>query len=743
MKIVLRIAWLEFRGFFYSPVAWLVLVAFIIPPGIAFGDMLENLQRQQYLGQKMSDLTRTFFTAPYFGFFPQVQTYLYLFLPLLTMGLFSRELASGSIKLLYSSPVQARQIVLGKYVALMGYGLVLVGILGLFAGMAGFAIESMDVPFVLCGLLGLYLLICAYAAIGLFMSCLTSYQVVAAASTLAALFALNYIGKVGQQFDFVRDLTYFLSLAGRTGSFVDGLIRSKDLAYFLIVIAMFLGFCIVKLRSGRESIPAVTRILRYVAVLAAALVAGYVTSRPALWLDRDFSATQSRTLSVASQAVMKRFDGPVQMSTYVNLLDQRFYSVSPSNRNNDLSRFDTFLRFKPDVTTDYVYYYDTSRNERLYRANLGLNDQQLAQRTATSSGLVLDRFLTPEQIRRQIDLGPEENRVVRQLAFGGRTSYLRMFDDQVVYPMESEITAAFKRLVVTPPRVAFLTGHGERRLDRAADEDYQSTTKKLPYRYSLVNQGFDVGTLELKGQAVPADVTVLVIANPKQELGGDTSAVRDYLARGGNLLITADPGDQSVLNPLLESLGVQFQTQPLTQSANKDLPPDFIVGKLAAGMDLFDQNTQVRLLLPVYGRGIFGVKAVSLPGCLGLDVEKDRGFALHPVLVADETPVALGLTRAVGGKQQRMLVIGDADFMSNQEVARTNVEAANLSFTLEAFKWLGGGEFPVDTNHPETKDNSVLVDRAEIFRIKVLFLGCLPALILAAGTTLLVRRRSR
>ena len=38
---------------------------------------------------------------------------------------------------------------------------------------------------------------------------------------------------------------------------------------------------------------------------------------------------------------------------------------------------------------------------------------------------------------------------------------------------------------------------------------------------------------------------------------------------------------------------------------------------------------------------------------------------------------------------------------------------------------------------------SVLVDRAEIFRIKVLFLGCLPALILAAGTTLLVRRRSR
>ena len=46
-------------------------------------------------------------------------------MPLLTMGLMSREFSSRSIKLLYSSPVTSSQIVMGKFLAMMAYGLVL------------------------------------------------------------------------------------------------------------------------------------------------------------------------------------------------------------------------------------------------------------------------------------------------------------------------------------------------------------------------------------------------------------------------------------------------------------------------------------------------------------------------------------------------------------------------------------------------------------------------------------------
>ena len=64
-------------------------------------------------------------------------------------------------------------------------------------------------------MLGLYLLVCAYAAIGLFMSSITSYQVVAAMGTLAVLAVLNFVGDMWQDIDFVRDITYWLAINGR------------------------------------------------------------------------------------------------------------------------------------------------------------------------------------------------------------------------------------------------------------------------------------------------------------------------------------------------------------------------------------------------------------------------------------------------------------------------------------------------------------------------------------------------
>ena len=101
---------------------------------------------------------------------------MFLYIPLLTMGLMSREFGSGSIRLLYSSPVTNVQIILGKFLSMMIYGLVLVGIMLIFTLFGAFTIKDFDLPLVLTGLLGVYLLICAYAAVGLFMSSLTSYQ---------------------------------------------------------------------------------------------------------------------------------------------------------------------------------------------------------------------------------------------------------------------------------------------------------------------------------------------------------------------------------------------------------------------------------------------------------------------------------------------------------------------------------------------------------------------------------------
>lgn len=60
------------------------------------------------------DLQLLFFASNWGGVFTTMQNYLYFYIPLLTMSLVSKELSSGSIRLLYSSPITNTQIIVGK-----------------------------------------------------------------------------------------------------------------------------------------------------------------------------------------------------------------------------------------------------------------------------------------------------------------------------------------------------------------------------------------------------------------------------------------------------------------------------------------------------------------------------------------------------------------------------------------------------------------------------------------------------
>ena len=172
MKTTLRIAAAELRYLFCSPVAWLILVIFSVQVGLSFADAF--MQQVQYAGMGYSlwQVTSSIFTG-WRGIFPTYLPNLYLYIPLLTMGLMSREYSSGSIKLLFSSPINDKQIILGKYLSVLVYNLVLIIPLLIITVFCGITIENADVPLILTGVLGIYLLISAYAAIGLFMSSIT------------------------------------------------------------------------------------------------------------------------------------------------------------------------------------------------------------------------------------------------------------------------------------------------------------------------------------------------------------------------------------------------------------------------------------------------------------------------------------------------------------------------------------------------------------------------------------------
>lgn len=304
MKTIFRLAKTELRILFCSPVSWLILVIFAFQAGLNFSENFGNQLKRLALEYGLGEVTMQTF-AGYTGLLVSMVKSLYLYIPLITMGLMSRELSSGSIKFLYSSPITTTQIILGKYLSMLVYGAMLMVILLIYVFFGYFTIENMDLPYVLTGVLGLYLLTCAYAAIGLFMSSITSYQVVAAMGTLAILAVLNFIGDVGQSISFVRDITYWLSISGRTYPFLSGMICSEDVLYFIIVISLFIVLSTMRLQAARKRRSQTITLARYFIVIGGALFIGYLTSLPISKFYYDATALKKNTLTPGSQEVVK------------------------------------------------------------------------------------------------------------------------------------------------------------------------------------------------------------------------------------------------------------------------------------------------------------------------------------------------------------------------------------------------------------------------------------------------------
>ncbi|SDP45636.1 ABC-2 type transport system permease protein [Mucilaginibacter sp. OK268] len=762
MKNILRIARIELSLLFYSPVAWIVLLVFIIQSGWGYMSTIERLEQAQQMGMTLSGLTDNVF-AGFRSLFPKMQEYLYLYIPLLTMGLISRETHSGSIKLLYSSPIRVFDIVAGKYLAMIIYCFLLMCILLGLGVLSIFTIKDVDFTFILSGIIGLYLLICAYSAVGLFMSSLTSYQVVAAISTLVVLAILNFIGGLWQDIEFVRDITYFLSISGRAEESINGLLGSNDILYFLIVIAMFLGLTFLKLQFERRTISLSLKVGGYVGLIAFMLLIGYIGSLPQYIFYIDMTADQTRTLTRPSREVIAKINEPVVMTTYVNLLDENYFMGLPSFQNNDKRSFDKYFRFMPYMRMDYVYYWDHSENERLYKENPGLNDEQLAKKMAKINGMDFDKFLRPEQIKKIVDLKPERNRLVRTLSYKGKKVFLRMFDDIMKYPSEKETSAALKKLIAKSPKVGFATGHRERNITKTGDNDYEVSTNEITFRYSLLNQGFDIRSVSLDQPGLRKQVDVLVIADPLTAYtSGELTNLAGYINEGGNLLIAGEPGSQAILNPILSLAGVEMGDGMLVQKS-QNFEPSFVLSGLAT-----------KNWLQIAGNGEYLNKDsafVTTPTVAPVRLLPNSPFRNLPILVTqasntwlipdlrvDKTkeltdarknedkksyPVALALRRAIPRGEQRIFIIGDADFMNNAESRRRTPRSINFAFVTELFKWFSDGEFPIDTTRPEPQDNRILMNSARLTWIRWAWMGILPSLIALSVSWILIARKRR
>ncbi len=752
MKKIFKIARLELNILFYSPIAWLLVIIFSVQAGLTFTELLYNQETSQQLERPLQVLSKILFAGDN-GLFKAVQDTLYLYIPLLTMGLMSRETSSGSIKLLLSSPVRVSEIVFGKFLSIVIYSFLLTLVLILYVIAAHFSIQSLDIPFVIGGLLGLFLLVCAYAAIGLFMSSLTSYQVVAAISTLAVLAGLNFVGQIGQNFDLVRDITYWLSISGRADNLVNGLVTSRDIIYFVLVIGLFLSLTIMKLNGGRQTLSLATKTMRYSLLIGLVLVVGYISSLPVLTGYYDTTRFKDRTITPQSQKLIEQIKTPLTITSYVNVAHYTALYGAPKNRIADMEQFERYQRFLPTMKMNYVMYYDTT----MYNFDTTKTLIEKTKKASEAHGFTFKKLLTPEQIKEKINLIPEENRFVRMVELDGKKTALRMYDDMIAYPKEAEISAAIKRLLYKPALAGFLKGNEERNTNKIGDKDYKGITNGLSSRGSLINQGFDVIDLTLDSlQKIPLDLAVLIIADPKDEYSeAQTQKIENYIAAGGNIVFAGEPGRQSLLNPMLKKLGINFIPGTLLEeSENFEL--DLIQASFAK------EATN-------YGFTFYDKAIVTFPGACGIQYKDSGDFKVTPLLFTNKAvswnklgefdlkvekitfnpqsetkqsvPVAVALSRIVSGKEQKIMVFGDADFMSNAELGRYTPHTVNGLFGMRMFKWFSNGEYPVDVSRPDSIDKKILVSRKQINWQKGFFLGFLPFAIGLFGSITLIRRK--
>lgn len=248
--MILTIARTELKRMFYSPLAWSVLAVVQFILGLMFLIFIDNFVTRlqlRFAGIEGAPGVTDSIVAPLYLW---ASILMLAVAPLLTMRLFSEERANKTLTLLTSSPVSVAEVVLGKYLGLMGFLLIMLGMITLMPLSLAFS-TSLDWGKIAAGLLGLTLLVGSFGAAGMYLSSLTTQPIIAAVSSFGLLLFLVILYISGNSQATASELFIYLSHYGHFLSFVEGMFDTADLAYYLLFIAGFLILTIRRLDNER------------------------------------------------------------------------------------------------------------------------------------------------------------------------------------------------------------------------------------------------------------------------------------------------------------------------------------------------------------------------------------------------------------------------------------------------------------------------------------------------------------
>jgi len=275
----------------------------------------------------------------------------------------------------------------------------------------------------------------------------------------------------------------------------------------------------------------------------------------------------------------------------------------------------------------------------------------------------------------------------------------------------------------------------------------------------LTEKGIKTTTLTLsETPSIPDDTAVLVIAAPQTDfLAGEVKLIQGYLKQGGNLLWLHEPGKLYGLQPIATQLGIKFISglivDPTTQLVGIYDPSfalissynDHPIGRNFNAMTIYPKASAIEHTSQENIEASHFLKTVErswsetgkLQGTITYDAGKEQlgpltlGIALTKKTKAADTEKSSG--------QQRIVVVGDGDFLSNAYIGNQG----NQDMGYNILNWLSHDDQFIAIPIMSAPDKELLLSETVGAFIGLFFLIILPLLLLGAGIFIWLKRRKQ
>ena len=362
-------------------------------------------------------------------------------------------------------------------------------------------------------------------------------------------------------------------------------------------------------------------------------------------IEADWTENNKNTLSDVSIKLIQQMPSPIKITTFIpegNLLSNRKYIEELVNK---------YKRYKKDINLEII--------------NPDTAPDKVRSMQVTNYGEVV-------------------------VEYQGRNEHINQLKEQT-------LTNTLQRLLRQGERqLLFISGHGERKPDGQANYGWANFSAKLKAK------GINSRILKLNETPNIPDAAAIVIASPQINfLPGEVDRLIEYVKHGGNLLWVQDPGTSMYgLKHLADFLGISFYpgtiVDPTTQMVNVNDPSFALITSYPA--HAITRNFQYMSIFP---KAVGIIHAAVKPEWKATPFLKtvarswsETGILRGQIDYNQDSdiigPLTIGLAlerknlKDKEGKQQRIVVLGDGDFLSNTYLGNQG----NLNIGSNIINWL-------------------------------------------------------